>query len=94
MLRFYQSQQIHAVGVAEPPVHDPCAVARVARPELVPCREAHVEVELSGRHTAGMTVVDFRAAQPNAMVGTGLDVAGFWDLFIDSLRATPAPRKA
>jgi purine nucleosidase len=89
MLRFYQAQQIRAVGVAEPPVHDPCAVAYVARPELVPVREAHVEVELAGRHTTGMTVVDFRmggGAKANALVGTGLDIAGFWDLFVESLR--------
>jgi inosine/uridine nucleosidase len=88
MLRFYQAQQIRAVGVVDPPVHDPCAVACVARPELVPAREAHVEVELAGRHTAGMTVVDFRVRDgkaANATVGTELDIAGFWDLFIDSL---------
>ena len=97
MLRFYQSRQIQAVGVAEPPVHDPCAVARVARPDLVPCREAHVEVELAGGHTTGMTVVDFRlrhGAQANALVGTNLDIAGFWDLFIDSLRGAEVPRTA
>ena len=99
MLRFYQRQQMSAVGVSEPPVHDPCAIARVARPELVPCREAHVEVELAGRFTTGMTVVDFRLRnrnQANACVGTGLDLAGFWDLFITALSrinstVTPGP---
>ena len=99
MLRFYQEQQIRAGGAAEPPVHDPCAIARIAQPDLVPCREAHVEVELAGQHTTGMTVVDFRlrgGAQPNAMVGTGLDVDGFWDLFVEALSSisssvTPGP---
>lgn len=86
MLRFYQRKQIEAVGVSEPPIHDPCAVARVARPELVPCRQARVEVETAGQLTTGMTVVDFRRGPFNAQVGTGLELAGFWDLFIDSLR--------
>ena len=74
--------------MSAPPVHDPCAIARVARPELVPCREAHVEIELDGRLTTGMTVVDFRrrgGVQPNATVGVDLDLPGFWDLFIGAL---------
>ncbi|TMD12714.1 MAG: nucleoside hydrolase, partial [Chloroflexi bacterium] len=88
MLRFYQAQHLRETGVSDPPVHDPCAVACVARPELVPCREAYVEVELAGRLTTGMTVTDFRrrAGVPfDAKVGTGLHLDGFWDLFIDSL---------
>jgi len=88
MLRFYQRKQIEAVGVSEPPIHDPCAVARVARPGLVPCREAHVEVETAGLLTSGMTVVDFRRREGrpfNARVGTAIDLAGFWDLFIAAI---------
>jgi len=88
MLRFYQAQQLSSVGIPAPPVHDPCAVARVARPELIECRDAYVEVELAGKLTAGMTVTDFNpaAGRPfNARVGISLEVAGFWDLFIDSL---------
>jgi purine nucleosidase len=88
MLRFYQAQQQREMGIAAPPVHDPCAVARVARPELIECRKAYVEVELAGRLTSGTTVTDFRATagRPfNARVGTRLAVDGFWDLFIDSV---------
>jgi purine nucleosidase len=88
MLRFYQAQQLREVGTAAPPVHDPCAVARVARPELVECRDAYIEVELAGRLTTGMTVTDFRTVQGrpfNAKVGTSLAVTDFWDLFIDAL---------
>ena len=88
MLRFYQAQQKREVGKTAPPVHDPCAVARVARPELVECRDAYVEVELAGRLTTGTTVTDFRKidGRPfNARVGTSLAVNGFWDLFIDAL---------
>jgi purine nucleosidase len=88
MLRFYQAQQQREMGKAAPPVHDPCAVARVARPELVECRDARVEVELAGRLTTGTTVTDFREREGgpfNARVGTSLAVKEFWDLFMEAL---------
>jgi purine nucleosidase len=94
MLRFYQRQQQREGGIPAPPVHDPCAVARLAHPDLVECRPAHVEVELSGRFTAGMTATDFREREGrpfNACVGTGLEVAGFWDLFLEALTRVSRP---
>jgi len=68
--------------LADPAVHDVCAVARVTRPDLITCVPALVQVETAGRLTSGMTVTDFAApaAQHNAMVGAGIDVDGFWDL--------------
>lgn len=59
-------------------VHDVCAVAHVARPDLFASRPARVEVETRGALTSGMTVVDFDSAYPNASVPVALDVAGFW----------------
>ena len=88
MLRFYQEQQLREHGIAAPAVHDPCTVARVARPELVPCREARVDIEVAGRFTSGMTVTDFRRREGtrfNANVGVGLDAEGFWNLFVGAL---------
>jgi purine nucleosidase len=88
MLRFYQAQQQREMGKVAPPVHDPCAVARVGRPELVECRDAYVEVELAGLLTSGTTVTDFaeKKGRPfNAKVGTSLAVDGFWNLFVDAV---------
>jgi purine nucleosidase len=59
-------------------VHDVCAVAYVARPELFASRPARVEIETTGTFTAGMTVVDFDSPEPNALVPVSLDVDGFW----------------
>lgn len=69
---------------AGPAVHDVCAVARVARPGLIGCTGARVDVETCGRLTAGMTVTDFRGnpEKRNALVATGIDADGFWDLVI------------
>jgi purine nucleosidase len=60
-------------------LHDVCAVAYVARPDLFEVRPAHVVVETKGEYTSGMTVVDFHSPTPNALVPVRLDVDGFWD---------------
>ena len=59
-------------------VHDVCAIAHVARPDLFASRPARVRVETTGEFTSGMTVVDFDSPFPNAIVPVALDVAGFW----------------
>ncbi|MET3768723.1 inosine-uridine nucleoside N-ribohydrolase [Marisediminicola sp. UYEF4] len=69
-------------------VHDVCAVADIARPELFRSRPARVEVETRGQFTSGMTVVDFAARAPNAIVPVELDVAGFWDYVHDAWQLT------
>lgn len=76
----------------DPAVHDVCAVACVTRPELISCVPALVQVETAGRLTSGMTVTDFAApaAQHNALVGTGIDVDGFWDLVLSAYRRAAA----
>jgi inosine-uridine nucleoside N-ribohydrolase len=68
-----------SVAAGAQPVHDVCAVALVADPGLFGCQPARVEVETAGRLTSGMTVTDFAAADPNALVAMSLDVAAFWD---------------
>lgn len=93
MLAFYRDRQLHEFGTASPHVHDPCAVACVARPDLVSCSEARVEIELAGALTRGMTVTDFRmrdGVKPNAMVGTSIDEGAFWDMFVAAIERIPA----
>ena len=63
-----------------PPVHDVCAVTYVAEPGLFGLVPARVEVETSGRLTSGMTVTDFAAGAPNALLGMTIDTARFWEL--------------
>lgn len=65
-------------------VHDVCAVAYLARPELFTTVPARVEVETAGEWTAGMTVTDFRSATPNALVPIELDTEGFWDYVLET----------
>lgn len=88
MLGFYRDSYRRLGQAVDPPVHDPCAVARVARPELVKVVDAHIAVETRGELTTGMTVTDF-AAPANAQVATELDADGFWRLMLDAIRALP-----
>jgi inosine-uridine nucleoside N-ribohydrolase len=67
---------------AGPPVHDVCAVAWVAQPDLFGLVPARVQVELAGQFTAGMTVTDFAApgdVGSNALVAMRIDVDRFWE---------------
>src|SRR5207248_4024804 len=64
-----------------PPMHDPCAVARVARPGLIAVQDLFVAVETGGEGSAGMTVTDVRGVlgrPPNATVRTTLVAGAVW----------------
>jgi len=95
LLEFYgASYRRSGIAGEGPPVHDPCAVARVARPDLFEVRDAFVAVETRGEWTSGMTVTDFSGSlgrPANAKVATTLDAAGFWDLTLSALQAVGAP---
>ena len=94
LLVFFREAYRADQGMPAPPVHDPCAVARVIAPEVMAVRAAFVTVETQGRWTSGMTVTDFGNAHgepANALVATTLDVPGFWDLMIDALTAIGTP---
>jgi len=91
LMAFYRdtNRAVHQMG--SPPLHDPCALAAVIDPSIVPTREARVDVETAGTYTEGMTVVDFgRRADAGAHhVGVGLDGERFWSLLANSVAALP-----
>ena len=55
-------------------LHDPLAAAIVARPDLVVYTEAHLDLELGGRHTAGATLLRAPRDDAPANVRVALDV--------------------
>jgi len=85
---------------AGPPVHDVCAVAYVAQPDLFGLRPASVQIETAGVLTAGMTVTDFEvpaaAGQPggNALVAMDIDVDRFWEATLATYGRVAAQRPA
>jgi len=89
LMHFFTSTYKVTSGFDSPPVHDPCAIARIIDPNLVECVATHVTVETHGTATSGMTSVDFDnrfGRDPNALVATTLDFDGFWDLMLDAIR--------
>lgn len=66
-------------------LHDPLAAAVALDPDLVQCRPAAVDVELTGTLTRGMTIADWSnrwGREPNALIGVGVDPDAFFDRFI------------
>jgi inosine-uridine nucleoside N-ribohydrolase len=72
-------------------LHDPCAIIAVTHPALIEATPRHVEVELHGATTRGMTVVDRRGpgvgAEPNVLHGHRLDHAAARSLVMEAIRA-------
>lgn len=88
LLAFFREAYRRDQGFEHPPVHDPCAVARVIDPAVMTTRFAPVAIELTGANTRGMTVVDRRSpAAPGCttQVAVQLDRQRFWDLVVDAL---------
>ena len=93
LMEFFRQTYRRNAGFDSPPVHDPCAVARVIDPNVMQCVNAFVAIETRGEYSSGMTVTDFssRLGPTNAQVATKLDVDLFWDLMVDAIRRIGAP---
>ncbi|MBV2188354.1 MULTISPECIES: nucleoside hydrolase [Providencia] len=89
LLDFFGKMYKQAQGFDAPPVHDPCAVAYVIDPTVMTTQKVPVNIELTGTHTLGMTVADFRHPAPencHTQVAVKLDHHKFWQLIINALK--------
>jgi purine nucleosidase len=97
LLEFYSRYDQMMRGRVGAPVHDPCAIAWLLRPELFSGRTCHVAIETSSELTMGRTVVDWqgrgrlsRGAEPaNAHVVDRIDADGFFSLLTERLAKLP-----
>lgn len=75
-------------------LHDPCAILAITHPEMITSTPRHVDVELHGALTRGMTVVDRRGTgvgePPNVSHGHTLDVAAARSLVVEAIAARSA----
>ena len=88
LLAFFRRTYRVVESMPDPPVHDPCAVARVGWPELVAVQKAFVAIETKGEWTAGMTITDLSnrlGREPNANVAVRLDREGFWNAVVKAI---------
>ena len=81
----YDKERYHIPGA---PLHDPCVIAYLIRPELFSGQLRRVEIETEGTHTSGRTVVDWwqrSPRAPNALVINEVDADGFFALLGERL---------
>ncbi len=58
LIEFYRQYHYEVEGFPGCTLHDPCAVAALVHPEIFVAEQCHVDIELSGKLTRGMTVID------------------------------------
>lgn len=70
------------------PLHDPCVIAYLIRPDLFQGRHINVEIETQSDLTLGMTVADWWGVtdrKPNALFMGSVDADGFFALLTERL---------
>ena len=93
LLRFSQRTERQATGQAggaeAPPLHDPCPIAWLMRPELFTLKPCRIEVETGSELTRGHTAVEFRVDPATARHrwATAADGQGVFDLLTETLKA-------
>ena len=88
MLEFSERFDRQKYGTDAAPLHDPCVIAYLLKPNLFSGRYINVEVETNSQLTLGMTVADWwgvSGRKPNATFIGDVDVEGFFNLLTDRL---------
>ncbi len=88
MLGYFNRHDTQKYQSEGAPLHDPCTVAYLLKPELFEVKNCHIAVETDSRLTRGHTAVDFwgvTGKESNAAWAHGVDAEGFFDLLTDYL---------
>ncbi|MBI2719167.1 MAG: nucleoside hydrolase [Rhizobiales bacterium] len=92
MLDFYERFDVQKYGTDGGPLHDPCVIAWLLKPDLFKGRHVNVAIECQSELTMGMTVIDWWRVTdraPNATVLRDIDAQGFFDLLAERLARLP-----
>ena len=85
---FMEYHKAEKWGFHGAPLHDPCTIAWLLKPEMFTTVERWVGVETQGKYTQGMTVVDYYSLtgnKPNTTVMVDIDREAFVDLLAERL---------
>jgi len=88
MLSFFHRYDTKKYGSEGAPLHDPCTVAWLLKPELFGTRMCNLSVETESELTMGHTAVDFWHVTDrphNVSWAHAVDADGFYDLLTDRL---------
>lgn len=89
---FFERFDKEKYGSLGAPLHDPCTIAWLLRPDLFRGREINVEIETQGEFTTGMTVADWWGVSgrpANALFIRDLDRDGLFDMMSQRLARLP-----
>ncbi len=85
---FFERFDKEKYGSEGAPLHDPCTIAYLVRPDLFTGRTVNVEIETTSELTMGMTVADWWGVtnRPrNATFMGSIDAAGYFDLLTERI---------
>jgi purine nucleosidase len=92
LLDFFERFDEQKYGTDSGPLHDPCVIAWLLRPELFQSRDVNVSIECESELTMGMTVIDWWGVtdrKRNATVCRSLNAQGFFDLLTERIAKLP-----
>ena len=92
LLDFFERFDEQKYGTDGGPLHDPCIVAWLLKPELFQSRDVNVSIECESELTMGMTVIDWWGVtdrKRNATVCRSLNSQGFFDLLTERIAKLP-----
>ncbi|MTH64751.1 nucleoside hydrolase [Paracoccus shanxieyensis] len=90
---FFERYDREKYGSLGAPLHDPCTIGWLIRPDLFKGKHINVVIETKGEFTQGMTVADWWGVSgrpANAMFISDLDRDGFFDLLVQRVTALDA----
>jgi purine nucleosidase len=88
MTDFFERFDKDKYGSSGAPLHDPCVIAYLIKPELFSGRHINVMIEITSELTLGMTVADWWGVTDrpaNATFMNDVDDQGFFDLLTERL---------
>ena len=88
LLDFFERYDERKYGTDGGPLHDPCVIAWLLKPELFDGRDCNVAIETASELTMGSTVVDWwgvTGRPANAKVMRDIDADGFFTLLTERL---------
>jgi len=88
MLSFFDRYDTKKYASKGAPLHDPCTVAWLLRPDLFDGKDCNISIETESELTMGHTAVDFWHVTDKPINATwihSIDAPGFYDLLVERL---------